>query len=457
MDKLILLAPVVTACLLVWRGFAWTFCNWYLPLMLLVPAFLTMDGPGIPPLAFYTAGFLPFLLDRGFWRTAITDAHWIDTFIYVFIAIACLSELVNLNFASSRQVLFLQVLTLWGPYIAIRRVILEGLHELNIARAITIAMALIGIYGLYTFRFGINHYLTLRNMWPYYVPLPGLAVWPRWGFFRAAGPFMHPITAGIAFGFALPLALWLWRSRAKLPRWLDLATLLATTVGVLTTISRGPVLGALTALVIYLMGESRHRVTLFGSAGLLLLFLSVPGSFKVAEYFDATRSTATNAEQETAIYRRDLVLNYVEVVKKRPWLGYSFTQVPIIEDQSSIDNDYLFVALQWGVIALLAMVMTMLCPIFSMIWLGTLPEMDPVQRGQTWALCGALVGCLFSTSTVALVAPITTIMGLFAGWSTALMIRHRRGHYDREASLIDPQTNHRGDSADPGTPRLRIL
>ncbi len=459
MDKLILLAPVITASFLLWRGFAWTFSYWYLPLMLLVPAFLTMDGPGIPPLAFYTAGFLPFFLNRDFWRTAITDAHWVDGFVYLFIAVACLSELVNLHFASARQVLFLQALTLWGPYIAMRRVILEGPSEFGVARAITIAMALIGIYGLYTFRFGVNHFLILRNIWPYFASLPGLAVWPRWGFFRAAGPFMHPITAGIAFGFAMPLALWLWRSRARPQRWLDLGTLAATAIGVATTLSRGPVIGALAAVAFYLMGESRNRVLLFGATGALLLFLSVPGSFKIAEYFDATRNTATSVEQETAIYRRDLLLNYIEVVKKKPWLGYSFTLVPVIEDQNSIDNGYLFVALEWGVIAVFAMLMTMLGPIFAMIWLGTRQDLDPVQRGQAWALCGALLGCAFSATTVALVPPVTTIMALFAGWATALMVRHRRGLYDEEASLIDPLEGEADSAAvvAQAPPGLKIL
>lgn len=430
MDKLVLLAPVITALLLLWRGFAWTFVCWYLPLMLIVPSFLTMDGPGIPPLAFYTAGFLPFFLSRDFWRAAIIDAHWLDAFVYLFILVACLSELVNMNFSSSRQILFLMGITLWGPYIAMRQVILDGVVECRLARSVAITMGLIGAYSLYTFRFGVNHFLVIRDMWPFYVSLPGLAVWPRWGYFRAAGPFMHPITAGIAFGFALPAALWLWRSRALPRRWLDLGALGGIVIGLLTTMSRGPIFGGLLAVMLYRMGESPRRALMFGGTGIFLLFMSVPAFFQVNEYLDATRNTATTAEQESALYRRDLFLNYIEVVKKRPWLGYSFTKVPVIDDQNSIDNGYLYVALEWGVIALFAMFMLMMGSIVMMLWLGTRPAIGDVQRGQMWAICGAMLGCAFSATTVALVTPITTIMALWAGWATALMIRYRRGDYD---------------------------
>lgn len=454
MDKLVLLAPMISFALIAWRGLSWTFIYFYIPLLFVVPSYLTMDGPGIPPLAFYTAAILPFFMVPSFWKSAFRDFHWLDLCVYAYIILVALSELLNNSMNSSRQLVFLNALTIWAPYVAIRHVILTDKMEKEMGRMTAITLTIVAIYNLYTFRFGVNHFLIIRSMWPFHTPLPGLAVWPRWGFFRASGPFMHPIMTGIAFGFALPAAMWIWRSKAFKFRELDFVLFGALGVGLITTMSRGPYMGAFLAVVLYLMGESRHRVIFFSAAGLLVAFLSIPASFEIAEYFDATRATAASAEQETAMYRRDLILNYVDVIKEKPWLGYSFMMVPVIGDQSSIDNAYLLLALQWGVPTVIALLLMIFGSIIITMILGVKQGLDPVQRGQMWAICGAVAGCGFSATTVALLQPTPTILIVWVGWTSALALRWKRGFYDEQAEE-QPAAAIRVEQ--PTQPKMKIL
>lgn len=439
MDKLVILAPVITSVLMLRYGAHNTYLYFILPLMMLVPAYLLFDGPGVPPMSFYSAGLLPFLLSKHVYRSAISDFHLLDLLLYWLMFVTMTTEMFNNGFGQGRQQLFLDLSNYWIPYMMARSVILRGHKSQPMAIVFVICMAVISAYSLYTFRFGVNHYLTIRANWPYTNPMPGLAVWPRWGYFRAAGPFMHPITSAMVTGFILPLAFWLYQTRKLRPVWLSFGVLVICAVGLITPMSRGPMVGALMAITLYLMGQSKYRAAFFTIAAFLLLMASAPLSWKITEYFDATRDTAGSTEQESVLYRRDLLLNYVKVIKNRPWLGYGLGRLPIVNGQNSIDNAYLHWALTWGVLAVIPLVLLILGTILGLTIVGLKSTLQPTQRGQAWALTGGIVGCAFSLTTVFMPYPNSTILFIWIGWSTALMSHYQRGYHHEEQRLNQDQ------------------
>jgi len=356
MGSLIILPAIITALLLETRCFTRTFVYWWIPLMLLVPAYFEYDGPGIPPMTFYLTGFAPFLFCRQLWIAALRDWHWLDIFVYSFVLIIAWSEYITTGFASGRQLLLLNSLTFVGPYLAMKYIVFHDRDEIRVAKCFVTVMAAIAVYNLYTFRFGLNHFLWLRNFWPYYYEGTYIVVIPRWGFFRAQGPFVHPIAAGIAYGFALPMTFWLLRYQQIRPYWKALSILVLCLLGLFMTISRGPYIGAIVSTGLYLVGQSKYRIQFFSLAGVLFFFASVPLTLKISEYMSLTRSTAKSDTQETALYRKELIFNYLDVIMDEPEHGYGFLNIPYVGDQVSIDNAYLLYALSWGLPAVILMI-----------------------------------------------------------------------------------------------------
>ncbi len=407
--------------------------------MLFIPNYLKLDGPGIPPMNFYLTAFLPLILHKNVLQAMTRDRHWLDYFVYLFILTIGLSEFTTTGFESARQTTFLNCLVYLGPYMATKHIITNEKKEISLAKIFVSCLALIAIYNVYTFRMGFNHFLWLRDFWPYFYERSNIIVIPRWGFFRAQGPFVHPIAAGIIFGFAMPTTFWLvWHRQIK-PMWKGIAIWALCILGLFMTMSRGPFLGAFIAVTIYLMGQSRYRLTLFTICGVAIFFLSMPLSVKINDYLSVTRATAKTAEQETAIYRKDLITNYTTVIKEKPLLGYGFMNLPQVGDQVSIDNAYILYALNWGIICVLAVIGLIFGSILGLFKLAFSKDLNQMNRGVAWSLIGGIAGCSLSMGTVHLARPASTILFMWAAWSAALLLRNDRGLYKTEDQQI-PET-----------------
>ena len=426
MDKLVLLPPIITVFLLVTKGFTRTFCYFWIPLLLAVPVYLEMDGPGIPPLGFYLTGFLPFLFRQELRIAALQDVHWIDFFVYAFVFSIAGAESMTESINSGRQMLFLNGLALIGPYLAVKYIILHEKEDINLAAMFVAVLAIIGVYNLYTWRMGLNHFARIREIWPSYYGMTNLAVLQRWGFFRACGPFVHPITAGIIYGFGLPMTFWLARYKKVKPVWKAYFYAAFCFVGLFVTMSRGPIIGAFLAIGLFVVGQSKMRTQLFILCGLLGVFASVPLGMKAAAYLSLDRASAVTDEQETALYRKELITNYMEIVAEEPFTGYGLLRIPYVGGQTSIDNAYMYLALSWGVIPVLALLGLAIGCLISLVRMGFKEQTPTLDRAIVWSLMGGISGCMVSLATVFLAKPASTILFMWAGWSAALLMRQKR-------------------------------
>ncbi|MDJ0840550.1 MAG: O-antigen ligase family protein [Acidobacteriota bacterium] len=437
MGNLVLLPPLITAFFLIVRGFTWTFVIIWIPLMIFIPTYFEYDAPGVPPMTFYLTGFIPFVFTPELRRAAFRDFHWLDLFVYAFVLVIALSEYLTTGFNSGRQLLILNALIFVGPYLAMKHIVLNQWEEVRTARVFVFLMAVIAAYNIYTFRMGFNHFLWLRNFWPYFYEASNIIVIPRWGFFRAQGPFVHPISAGIAFGFALPMTFWLVRYRRIKPVWLGYLVAGLCLLGLFMTMSRGPMLGAVVAGGLYLIGQSRLRKQWFSAVGLVILFSALPVGLKLVDYLSLTRATAKTDTQETVLYRKELIINYMDVVFEKPVLGYGFMNVPYVGDQRSIDNAYILFALNWGLLTVFIMGVLLGGSLLALFRLGFNNRIDQVNRGIVWALIGGIAGCAFSMTTVFLARPISTLLFMWFGWAAALLMRRRRGWLEEEQTLAE--------------------
>ena len=90
---------------------------------------------------------------------------------------------------------------------------------------------------------------------------------------------------------------------------------------------------------------------------------------------------------------------------------------------TSVDNQYLLVALNSGLYALLAMVLILLWGAGSHLPLrGLLRSSEDPKRSLAFTLTGIFILCAVSIATVYLGAQTQPLLFVIAGWSEALLV-----------------------------------
>jgi O-antigen ligase len=69
-------------------------------------------------------------------------------------------------------------------------------------------------------------------------------------------------------------------------------------------------------------------------------------------YSEIGRDVAESQQESTTIYRVGLIQAYLDFVQEKPWLGWGATTWPKAPKMESVDNQYLFILLTHGMIAL---------------------------------------------------------------------------------------------------------
>lgn len=417
----------------------------YLPSLLLLPQYYIFRPSHLPPLSFAEAAILPlglaFLVSglRG-WRL-----DWMDLAVVGFAASQGLSEgwssqiadrvdfLALISTPANGVLMFIGcLLTAVLPYMA-GKLLIEGQDAQgeNMRRKVVTWMALmLAVVAAIS----VHDFLTVSNSWI----KAGSVLFPRqfvpwapqmrWGFGRIAGPYGHAILAGMIFSTGLIYLLWLCRVD---PRWgtnrvIDAlpitvrgVLIAAVAAGLLMTQSRGPWMGMALALVFALLTRT---LPLAKAVSLFVVFLAL---FSAAAYYigirytDKDLSAASNAEQRDAIYRRELLPNYIPLVKERPAFGWGITTFPKVDGQDSIDNEYLLLAVTQGLVGLalfLAVAAGSAMRLMRMLF-------RPMGNQDRWLIVAHLsvLICLLTTlTTVYMGEQVVMVFFLFAGWVQAM-------------------------------------
>ena len=272
---------------------------------------------------------------------------------------------------------------------------------------------------------GRNPFDFLRPWWP--DPSPWSGALYRFGLRRTAGPFAHPICQGFFYSMILPPGVWLWDRKLKARRLSMALPLVGCLFGLVLAGSRGPWIGTFLALSILGVGwlRSRVQVAIVGAFGAVLVAILTMDA--AIAYVSVSRGEATTKTRETAAYRNEMLQNYVDVVKEKPWTGFGKNAIPVVKGQKSIDNQYLFLSLMHGLPSAIVFALLMILPALALLLqLANLPHSDPLGR-LGWAFVGLLAGALVTQCTVFAGTQTTPILHLFEGMAIGLASRLRHG------------------------------
>jgi hypothetical protein len=450
---LIILIPAVACWVALARGTVRSaFVNVYIPVVLLLPLYFTLRFPHLPPLSFADAAILPLFLALCLKEMRRWRFSWMDLLVVLFALSVAVSEglstpladgtwrrlvladgaPVDANFANGGLMLFAQLTTVVVPYMLGKLLIEQGGTDeeparMPLVRRMAVLLAAVAGISVVDFVSGKSSWQTL------FINLFGgvQSIWPqqvRWGFGRIAGPFGHAILAGTIFLIGLIYCLWLrsyapeWGRRrliAGLPLTFRGLVMWAIVGGLLMAQSRGPWVGAGLALVLALLMQR------YSSWKAATLFVLASGVFFLAAYYygkqytDVLPSEAVTDEQRNAIYRRELLDSYRPIIKEREAFGWGITTYPAMNGQSSIDNEYLMLAVTQGFVGLGLFVAIGAGSILRLLLLLTRP-MAMEDRALIVAHLAALIGVLTTITTVFLGEQAILLFFMIVGWGQGM-------------------------------------
>jgi O-antigen ligase len=419
------------------------FFNVYLPVLLLIPDNFRLPIDGLPDPTFSQSAILPIGFAVG-WR-AIFKREWTFTFldfcILAFVAWQFISDFHNVGYGDAQNLLFDMVTLAVLPYMCGKALIEPAGLRAQFARRFVWLLFVVSMISIYEFRMGAGLF---RPAFMRFFPGQdaGWFTQLRWGFGRIAGPYGHAILMGSILSIAYLLCRWLsqsgqWETHFKwlgeIPFTKPQILTVGLVVGMLMTLSRGPWLGAVCGLVIASIGVSAKpnfalkRAILILAAGGVLFFYGGKAYLSNSPPPDhlttgSEKHLTSEVEQSTA-YRAELFDKYVDIAMRRPIWGWGRANWPQVPGMSSIDNNYLFIALNTGLVGLALFVGMILIAAARLFHSGfSAMQVDATERSFRFTLLGIVAAITVSTASVFLGSQLYPLLFLILGWTDACVI-----------------------------------
>jgi hypothetical protein len=402
----------------------------YLPTLLLLPTYFHWTFT--LHLGFSETAILP--IAAFFFARSGNKARWCltDFLIAALVVITVISQYLNSGYSMAQNLAIHGICNVILPY-AMAKVVLQD-EELRVQfiKTAAIILAIIAITSVYEFRMTPDPYKILPAIF-----FPGQFdsfAQRRYNLTRLAGPFPHAILAGMMLAAGFWFTRWLhWNGKwpGKVP-FLPISKIrfcqLSIIGGSLMTISRGPWMGAIVAVLVVWVCQARDKRAMVVNACILLL-VAVPIYWAGSSYVSVTRDQSATETQETAAYRHELIEKYIVIVQERPTWGWGFTDdphggqaFPILDGMRSIDNHYLLLALEHGEYALSVMVAILIWTPFRLLMYGVRHARDDPDGSLALMLAGVFVTFAVSIGTAWLGGQTQPMLFLIAGWSEGLLL-----------------------------------
>jgi len=386
--------------------------------------------------------------------------HWHHTLRFNFVDVCVLLFAFSAFYADAHQQrgLNIALYALCGnlaactfPYFVGRTLIEQTGSRTAFVKTMVLCLAIVAVVSLYEYRMQINIFSRLAATLQ-----GGPEAWnlqTRWGFARIRGPYSGPINASMIFSTGLLLQLWLagtksWdRSRAlsffRISHRAKAMTLVVC-LGLFLTQSRGPWIGCAFGLAIASIGfaKNRRRAATIAITGFLIAILATGIFLKSYAFGTAyTHGGGGDQDQQNAAYRADLLPIYMPLIAKGGIWGWGtptvvfYGQTGWVADLTSIDNEYIFVAMGRGYFGVTLFILILLGSIWRAARFCTLLR-NRQDIMFAYCLLGTLVALAFTIATVALLDPMSQLAFLLFGWTQSL--RPTGNQHEELASVVTP-------------------
>lgn len=405
----------------------------YIPCLMLVPVYLAKSFGGL--FVSDTTLVVVMLACIGVVRWSSTLSFtFLDlcVFLYAFSTFYADAHLHSLNIAF--YALCGNLVTCFFPYWLARTLIEQTGSRREFAKSLVFCLAIVGLLSLYEYRMERNLFDEMAGKITGQISSWGRQT--RWGFARIAGPYGHAIVAGMMFSTGALLQLWLsgtksWEGSRALRYFRTSRRAKVVTVGVclglFLTQSRGPWLGFAFGLIIASVGFAKNKRRA-ATVAIIGLIVAISVTTVVLDQYTAkgyTNTTTGDLDKQNAEYRRNLFAVYSPLIEIGGFWGWGTPNLVYrgvigwVRGQTSIDNEYIRLAMQQGYFGVGLLITMLLTSIYRMIRLcATLRSRQDVLFA--YCMLGSLLAVAFTISTVALVDPMLQVTFLLFGWTQSI-------------------------------------
>ncbi len=348
-----------------------------------IPSYYYFPLPALPDFNFFHFSIFPIFIWWVFYGIKEYRYSTMDFLVLFYASISIISEFYTMGFSDGRNLLIDRFVQIIIPYIIAKHFLRTFEDKIEFARFLVIAGGVLAFFSPLEFKFDFALVDFLQFIWPEYLRWPG---WARYGFVRAAAVYAHPILAGMMWAFYSLLAIWLYKIKVFKNWYISCILIALNIIGLLMSISKGPILGFIVGITILVIGWTKKRLLAFNIVFILSALFLPPTTSKFMEYASVNRFNAKNETQENIAYRKELIDNYIVEVKKKPYLGYGRNGMPVVNGQVSIDNQYLYIALLHGTIALYIFLAMTLVVVIKMLKFGLHTSYADKEGQLSWLI-----------------------------------------------------------------------
>ena len=417
----IFLLPGLLSLYLVIRGRIETaFLSVYLPVLLLLPDGYGLKFPHLPAISAAQSALIPIGAVALYRLARKGLPSLMDILVGLFIVSITASEVLRERVMNDGIfAALISFISIFLAYAAGRTMIEPGLRLVTVRR-IVILMLLVAPIGLYDWRMGQSIYGVIGQR-VFKLDSVQAFIQLRSGHGRLVASFNDAELAGIAFGMAATLNVWLvylrkWRSTVNLGKpldWLEQYHIpgLLLLLCVYFTQSRGPLLAVAVGYLIL-------QIVMVA----IVIAVSAAGAYQYfSRYTNITDPGAVvNEQQGSALYRRQMNELYKPIVKQGGFLGWGILSRPVLPGMFSVDNEFLLVHIAYGNAGYFLFIL-IAAETFRRLNARAWKLQEREDQAFAVALLAAMAVFWISITTVYMGEQLPQIAFLLIGWSQSVL------------------------------------
>jgi hypothetical protein len=438
------------------QGLEAAFLKSWMPFFLLLPFAFFVNIPGLPDPNFMEAAILPILFVLLVTQKDDMRVGLMEVLIASYIVLRVVMDYQSRGYADAQNYAFYMFSSLLGPYLLGRYII--NRREMDIATARQFVLIFVFLFPLFVYEmiFWLSPiYKLMLPFFPFATPSMSL----RYGMARTFGPFEHPILACVMIVAVYRLHRWLswtgeWDKRQTgwlgwlddHTRWLRIPLKYKISIVLILmaimTISRGPWIGGFAGAILVAVGNFKNRKRWLWIAITVLALVGAGGKMALDIYTTPKAGQEISGEAKTMLYRKELVERYKEYMYEKMWTGWGLSTRPKIKGMESVDNAFLGMALQHGILAPGLFIIIFIYAIVSQIRFGL--RSPPGEPPIGFSFAGIYLAAFVSFATVYMGSQTEPMLFLLLGWGESIKNRIREERRaTANASAAAPQPTFR--------------
>jgi hypothetical protein len=407
------------------------FITVYLPVLLCLPEYYRVIMPGLPDPTF-SQGVGVALLIVAIMRGGLKGYRFshMDVVVLVYAVCVANSEYQASGYSDAQNLMFAMLFSVLFPYFMAKSFIEPGGLRFEFARKVVFCLCVVSIIDIYESKFAVNPYqMLLGRFFP--GQGEGWMITFRFGMARTAGPFGHALVAGIMMMIGFRLQRWLqfsnaWPPKLKQLPWLPITAAqlftLIITGGFFLTFAKGSWLAGFMAGFLVALGRLKNRALALLVLLSFIVFVGIPATIAFIGYASVGRQNAKDDNQETACYRYELIIGYIDIAKEKSMWGWGLTKWPQIPSMPSIDNHYLLLFLMHGQIAFACFIYVLIGTMVRLL-IHAARSPPPPRSGASLAftLASIYLGYIVAIATVYMGGATIPMLFMVTGWAESFL------------------------------------